>query len=218
MGAPRCSDVPSIFGHAEQWFLRAKASLLGSIPCHEGCHQCCIGPFPITLLDAVELRKGIRTLPAGDRHTIELRARDQIMRMEAAFPRLAGDPFLDSWPDSEVDALVTRFADLPCPALQPNGTCGVYPFRPVTCRTMGMPVAAGSVVQGACAVQTFVPVVQLSQALRMEEDRLAEEEARWLQIERQRVSAPGDEILLPYGFLDSTPAPRQTSWTPSENL
>lgn len=211
MGAPRSSDVPSIFGHAEQWFLRAKASLLGSLPCDRGCHQCCIGPFPITLLDAAELRRGIRTLPAGARHTIEARARDQIRGMEVAFPRLAINPILDSWPDSEADELVARFADLPCPALQPNGVCGVYAFRPVTCRTMGIPVATGSSVGGACAVQTFVPVVRLSRALREEEDRLAEEEARWLQIERRRVSAAGDEVLLPYGFLESVAASKPTS-------
>jgi Fe-S-cluster containining protein len=205
----RPSSVPSsIFDRADHWFRRAKAALLGSIPCGKGCCRCCIGPFPITLLDVEELRRGLRTLPRAPRRRIEERARRQAAAIQATYPHLARNPILDSWPDEQIDELVTRFADLPCPALQEDGACGLYEFRPVTCRTMGIPMETGGMVGGACDTQTFVPIIRLSQSIRTEEDRLAEQEARLLERGRPGRALPGDEVLLPYGFL---PEPNRAS-------
>ena len=201
MEAPLSSFPSAIFDQADHWFRRAKAALLGTIPCGKGCCRCCIGPFPITLVDVKELQRGLRTLPAAPRRRIEERARRQTTTIEAAYPHLASDPLLDSWTDDQTDELVSRFADLPCPALQEDGACGLYEFRPVTCRTMGIPMETHGMVTGACDTQTFVPVIRLSQSIRSEEDRLAEQEARLLEKGRTGRALVGDEVLLPYGFL-----------------
>lgn len=201
MEAPRSSLPLSIFDRADHWFFRAKAALLGNVPCGKGCCHCCIGPFPITLLDAEELRRGLQELPAVQRQNIEERASLQTTAIETAYPDLATDSLLDGWPDCKVDELVARFADLPCPALQEDGSCAVYTFRPLTCRTMGIPVEADGMVNGACDIQTSVPIFRLSQPLRAEEDRLAEQEARLLEMEKRRRSFTGEELLLPYGFI-----------------
>lgn len=201
MEAPRSSFPSSVFNRADHWFRRAKAALLGSIPCGKGCCHCCLGLFPITLLDVEELQRGLRTLPAAPRRRIEERARRQTAAIEATYPHLASDPILDDWPDDQTDELVARFADLPCPALQEDGACGLYEFRPVTCRTMGIPMETHGMVNGACDRQTFVPLIRLSQSIRAEEDRLAEQEARLLESGRTGRALAGDEVLLPYGFL-----------------
>jgi Fe-S-cluster containining protein len=197
--APTCSS--SIFERADHWFFRARSALLGGIPCGKGCCRCCIGPFAVTLLDVEELRRGLETMPAGQREQIQRCARRQIAAIEARYPRLAIDPLLDNWPDDHIDELVTEFADLPCPALQGDGACGLYEFRPVTCRTMGIPTETAGTVHGACETQTFIPVVKLSESLRAEEDRLAEKEAGLLEAEKALKSFRGDEVLLPYGFI-----------------
>ena len=124
--------------------------------------------------------------------------------MEAAFPRLRQSPYLDEWPESELDDLVTRFSDLPCPALDSDGRCLVYASRPITCRMMGLPIVNNGLVHGACEVQTFVPIIQVSQALRKEEDRLSEIEAGLIEEERDMTPREGEEVLLPYGFLSSS--------------
>lgn len=201
MEAHRSSLPLSIYDRADRWFFRAKAALLGNVPCAKGCCHCCIGPFPITLLDAEELRRGLQELPAVQRQNIEERASLQTTLIETAYPDLATDSLLDGWPDCKVDELIARFADLPCPALQEDGSCAVYTFRPLTCRTMGIPVEADGMVNGACDIQTSVPILRLSQPLRVEEDRLAEHEARLLEMERRRRSSTGEESLLPYGFI-----------------
>ncbi|TAJ08289.1 MAG: hypothetical protein EPO61_09265 [Nitrospirae bacterium] len=193
----------------DQWFERARASLLGNLPCRRGCSRCCIGPFAITRLDVASLQRGLTSLAPSVRLAIEVSARSQVEAFEAVFPRLKADTALDRWSDHEVDELVERFQDLPCPALSEDGSCRVYSFRPVTCRMMGIPVEADGLVAGACAVQTAVPVQRVPLILRQEEQRLAEQERAELEVCLGATPGLGEEVLLPYGFLpDRNPLTR----------
>lgn len=186
---------------ATRWFERARAALLGELPCRKGCYQCCIGPFAVTVLDIAELQRGLSEMDPARRATIQILARRHVAAIEARYPRLAESPWLDDWSDAEIDRLAAEFAELPCPALQPDGGCGVYSFRPVTCRMMGIPVEEEGTVHGACAVQTFVPLIRLSRSLRQEEEFLARQEAHELDHLRRDRRITGEEVLLPYGFL-----------------
>ncbi|HEV2992284.1 MAG TPA: YkgJ family cysteine cluster protein [Candidatus Angelobacter sp.] len=111
--------------------------------CRPGCTQCCIGPFPISQLDAARLRNGLAMLEKSDpqrANRVRERTRQAIEKLSASFP---GDPvtgILDEGDDFE-----QRFADFandePCPVLDPKtGTCDLYASRPMTCRTFGPPV------------------------------------------------------------------------------
>ena len=140
-------------------------------------------------------------LPSEQRQAIEARARQQLDAMAHQYPQLAISPYLGGWDDRVVDDLVTQFADLPCPALEADGSCGVYAYRPVTCRTMGIPTHEQGLVHGACEVQTAVPIIRLSRTLREEEDRLAEKEAAALGDDRSHAAKQGEEVLLQYGFV-----------------
>jgi Fe-S-cluster containining protein len=204
--SPSAETRRSLFQHAEGWFQRGRAALLESLSCRQGCARCCHGPFAITLLDQLELQQGLQTLPPQIQDDIHTRARCQVATLEAAFPRLHQSPYLDEWEEGESDDLVTQFSDLPCPALSSDGRCLVYAFRPLTCRMMGLPVESHGLVHGACEVQTFVPIIRVSQALREEEDRLAEKEGNLIDEQRQLTSNDGEEVLLPYGFLSSSVA------------
>ena len=57
------SSLP-IFEQADHWYRRARAALLEALPCRNGCSRCCIGPFPITMLDVDELQVGLAALPS----------------------------------------------------------------------------------------------------------------------------------------------------------
>jgi Fe-S-cluster containining protein len=114
--------------------------------CRPGCTQCCVGPFPISRLDAMRLRHGLADLEASDPERamrVRRRARDSVSRLSASFP---GDPntgILSE--DAESSARFEEFADdEPCPALDPaTGLCDLYQARPMTCRTFGPPVRSG---------------------------------------------------------------------------
>lgn len=191
----------SLFESASLWFRRARASLLEAIPCGRACCECCIGIFPITRLDAQELRRGLDALAPTQREAIVARATNQVGLIEASYPSLRSTPCLDEWADSTLDAIAEQFADLPCPALGTDGSCLVYASRPITCRTMGIPTESNGMVEGACTVQTAVPIIRLSHSLQAESVRLAEYEAAALFVAGQVQSQRGDELLLPYGFL-----------------
>ncbi len=209
MGTPASSVHPlPLFEQAEDWFRRARASLLSAIPCKRGCCECCTGIFPITRLDALELRRGLEELPSTAKNAIVTRARDQIAAMEEAYPTLKSKPALDQWADHIIDEIVERFAHLPCPALASDRTCSIYTYRPLTCRTMGIPIESSGMIHGACTVQTAVPIIRLSPTFRTDADRIVEHEALSLSILRRTQPLTGEEFLLPYGFVptrDSTP-------------
>jgi Fe-S-cluster containining protein len=190
-----------LYQKTEHWFQRATAALLGEVPCRLGCTSCCIGPFPITLLDIKTLQQGLAALQPEHRHRIQQRAIEQTAAMEAAFPQLTHSDLLDNWSDQEIDRLVAAFHHYPCAALEEDGHCGVYHHRPLACRSMGIPTEDRGLVRGACEVQTFIPILRLPSAFREEETRLAQEEAASLDALRRDTGSTGEEVLLPYGFL-----------------
>ncbi len=185
----------------DRWFQRASAALLGEVPCRLGCTSCCIGPFPITILDVQILQEGLAGLPATQRTRIEQRAIEQTAAMEIAFPQLTTTELLDEWSDQEIDRLATAFHQHPCPALEANGGCGLYEHRPLVCRSMGIPTERDGLAQGACEVQIFIPILRLSSSFREEEARLLQEESAALDALRLATRSAGEEVFLPYGFL-----------------
>ena len=81
--------------------------------CRPGCFECCLGPFAITPEDADRLREGLASIDPERAKRVRQRARE--------YPESAGDE--------------------PCPALDPEtGTCDLYEWRPITCRTFGPPL------------------------------------------------------------------------------
>jgi len=115
------------------------------LACRPGCSQCCHGVFAINQLDALRLRRGLAEAEQKDpprAARIWKRALDAVTRLSAEFP---GDPttgLLDESDGEEASRQWDAFANHePCPVLDPaTGTCELYEFRPVTCRTFGPPI------------------------------------------------------------------------------
>ncbi len=97
------------------------------IACRPGCCECCMGPFPITQLDARRLREGLTELEASD----PLRAARVRERARLLVAGMSDDD--------------------PCPALDPeHGTCDLYAARPLTCRAFGPAIRWNSDAVGVC--------------------------------------------------------------------
>jgi Fe-S-cluster containining protein len=115
------------------------------LACRLGCTECCMGPFPITLLDARRLRDGLAELATREpvrAARVRRRARAYRARFERDYPvdtvaRLLAD---DGHADQE-----------PCPALDPEtGACDLYAARPIACRTFGPPIRFAGEDLGVC--------------------------------------------------------------------
>lgn len=152
------------------------------LACRPGCHQCCIGVFAITPLDAAALREALATAPTDVAERIRVRALASRDRLVAeGFP---GDPqtgILFTEPHHE--AAFEEFAnDEPCPVLDPaTGTCDLYAARPVQCRTFGPPVRDDEGHLTVCelcftnASPEEVARCEMDQSWRPLEDKLAAE-------------------------------------------
>jgi Fe-S-cluster containining protein len=114
--------------------------------CGPGRTECCIGPFPINLLDARRLIRGLAEMAGSEparAARIEARAREAVERMRSDFAGDAEQGILTE-DDAAQDAFFECHGDRPCPALDPaTGRCEVYAFRPWTCRTFGPPIQIG---------------------------------------------------------------------------
>jgi Fe-S-cluster containining protein len=123
------------------------------LECRLGCTECCMGPFPITQLDALRLRDGLADLEARDPARgarVRDRARESVARLSPEFP---GDPATGVLDEGQ--AAEERFATLadnePCPVLDPEtGACDLYAARPITCRAFGPALHHDSQDVGVC--------------------------------------------------------------------
>ena len=115
----------------------------GRLACRVGCTECCLGPFPITLLDARRLAQGLGTLREREPQraaAVEKRARAAVRALRPRFP---GDPDSGRLNEDETarQTYFERHATRPCPVLDPRtGGCELYDARPLTCRSYGPPV------------------------------------------------------------------------------
>jgi len=121
----------------------ATARSSAHLVCRPGCTQCCVGVFPIAQEDAARLREGLasltRTDPERFRH-IDQRVQKSLARLDPWFPGDAATGILSE--DEQSTTLFEEFAnDEPCPVLDPStGTCDLYEYRPIVCRTFGPPM------------------------------------------------------------------------------
>ena len=129
---------------------------------------------------------------------------EQVTALTVTAPQLSTNRFIDQWEEDDIDRVIERFETWPCPALEANGTCGLYEFRPLVCRSMGVPQDDGVSVSGACAVQTAVPLIRPSRTLREEENHLARVEAEEIEALRHRQGLEGEELFLPYAFIQDS--------------
>lgn len=113
------------------------------LACRPGCSQCCVGVFPISMQDATRLRDGLERATETDPARAErilARAAASLARLEPEFPGERSTGILNE--DYETSAQFEEFGDdEPCPVLDPStGTCDLYAFRPIVCRTFGPPM------------------------------------------------------------------------------
>lgn len=110
------------------------------LACRPGCHQCCVGVFAISQLDAEQLREGLSAAAPAVAERIRTRATASHFRLLANFPGDSNTGLLFTQPQYE-EAFADFANDERCPVLDPvTGTCDLYAFRPVQCRTFGPPV------------------------------------------------------------------------------
>jgi Fe-S-cluster containining protein len=148
------------------------------LACRPGCHQCCVGVFTISQLDAQSLREGLANAEPATADRIRARVAASVIRLSPDFPGDAASGLLFTEPHHE-DAFAEFANEEPCPVLDPvSGTCDLYSARPVQCRTFGPPMRDEDENLAVCelcfvaAPETEVTRCEMDQAWRPLEEEL----------------------------------------------
>jgi Fe-S-cluster containining protein len=156
---PLPADYPALLARLDRWQEDVRKRFPGIVPCRAGCTACCHGPFDISGADALLVGEAVAALPAPSRDAVRGRARAQLERMTAHDPGFRSPWDVSTLGEDRFDALVEAHAAEPCPALDQDGRCLIYPARPMICRVMGlgMRTEAGEVLENACPIQEEFP-------------------------------------------------------------
>ncbi len=128
----------TLLTEVDEWFSRCKESFEGQIHCVAGCAACCRGLFDISLLDAFLLQTGFKQLPAELQETVRARAEKRLRQLQTDWPGFQHPYLLNHLPD-ELWTEMPEDDRTPCPLLGEGGVCLVYEYRPMICRTHGLP-------------------------------------------------------------------------------
>ena len=177
--------------------------------CRAGRADCCRGLFPINLLDARRLQRGMKELAVRDptrARAVRDRASRAVRRLARDFP---GDPatgLFDGDERAEED-FCSRHGARRCPALDgPTGKCDVYEWRPLACRSMGPPVRLGGTDLDPCPYCFGPASPEELERCRAKPDPEGHENALLDALEA-RVNRRG-ETVIPFALL-GLPAPRR---------
>lgn len=137
---------------AEQAFEKMKGEYPGEVKCERGCVDCCHALFGLFPIEAAYLRERFEQLDPSQKQQVLARAAEAEKELEQIQEKLQA-----AYPDDPgMQAYAMARQRVRCPFLNDQGDCAVYPFRPITCRVYGIPVA----VQGtgrACWKAGFAP-------------------------------------------------------------
>lgn len=129
---------------ADTVFEKVRKEYPACVKCEEGCSDCCHALFDLTLVEALyinhrfnrtfadrpeEKEKVIEQANAADRQVYKIK-KDAYKALEAGAS------------EEEILADLAR-KRLRCPLLNARDLCGLYDYRPITCRFYGIPTAIG---------------------------------------------------------------------------
>ena len=142
----------------DRWFDAAREAT-GVIPCRAGCSACCHGPFDVTVADVELLREGVAALAPADRAEVVAQAGALLSAMTMLEPGWAPPYSVADLGEERFDALIERFAEVPCPLLDEAGACRIYRHRPLVCRLigLGMITPTDRLIENACPIQEDFP-------------------------------------------------------------
>lgn len=102
------------------------------IHCRPGCSDCCGQLFQITEIEAAVISAAVAAMRESEREALRSKASVYLQKRQAMVGQSGGP---EAW-----GSLPPPGSRLPCPALTPEGTCGIYDARPLICRKFGVPL------------------------------------------------------------------------------
>ncbi len=183
------------------------------LACRLGCTECCVGPFPITQLDARRLREGLEELREREPEraaAIVRRAGASVRALRRGFPGDAATGRLDE-DEAARERFFERLVTRPCPALDTaTGACELFASRPLTCRSYGPPLREGQDDLPPCRlcfVGASARTIERSRVV-IDPERLEDRLLRRMQRDGQPAIP---ETLVAFALVDDEGRPKRSS-------
>jgi len=119
---------------AEAAFQEMQKEHGSSMKCEPHCSDCCHAVFGLFLIEAGYLKEHFDRLADEEKRAALLRceeAEKSLERLQNMLQAHEGDP--------QMQAYVMSRERIPCPLLNEQQNCILYPHRPITCRVYGIP-------------------------------------------------------------------------------
>jgi Fe-S-cluster containining protein len=168
-----------------------------SLHCQRGCEACCHVSLSVGPVEAGRVRAGLATLSAEARGRVRERARSERERVreEAEFSSRAD---LRAAPETR------------CVLLEDDGSCAIYAYRPLVCRSQGQALRypQGFVPEAAVRLRTkagdvtWCPLNYKDAEPRAEDVLDAERVDQILAVVTRRHVATADDALARVGLIE----------------
>jgi Fe-S-cluster containining protein len=151
-----------------------------NVSCRAGCGACCVQLVPIAPAEAVLLADVVEAMPERQRGTVKARFENAVRRLREmglidrrAFPGQAALRSPAPTGKTPWEDVSHRYFDarIPCPFLE-DGSCGVYPERPMVCREYNVTTPASLCATLTPDVRAIPRLVRMSEVMRDFTNRL----------------------------------------------
>lgn len=179
----------------------ARARSGSRLRCGPGCFGCCIGPFPITAMDAARLREGLALAQDSVRQRLIDRATEACQSLRAGYP---GDPQSGVLDSREAGRLFEEPAlvRIPCPVLDLEcGVCQLYAHRPIACRTYGPAIVLEGRPLPHCSLNYQGLSTAEVEQLRVDVDPGDAGLAAWQEFAAQAPAPPPGDTVVAFAIL-----------------
>jgi len=171
----------SILNRADAFFRSVMDTQPQNLQCGRGCSLCCYGLFEIGSADVPVIADGLAKLHP--------QRRAMIIRRAVEIIATSRHPNLRECSPIEKEKFFDRTSSTPCPNLGESGECMIYDFRPLVCRTFGLPLRDGRKFIGDICDLNFTEAPDA--------EKLA---AAW-DLQWEDVLGPEDEYTIPEAIV-----------------
>lgn len=139
---PYFKKYEKLVAASDEAFNRVKNAHAECVKCAEGCSDCCLAIFDLTLIEALYINNRFKQAFDQPASADLLEKANRADRQIAKIKRRAHEQLKAGRPEGEILADLAR-ERVHCPLLNTRNLCELYEYRPLTCRFYGIPTAIG---------------------------------------------------------------------------
>lgn len=129
---------------ADQVFERIRQTHPDGVKCHTGCADCCHALFDLTLIEALYINHHFNKKYDGEKKALLIEKCNLADRKIYKLKKEAYKDFKSKISETEILMKMAK-ERVRCPLLNDQDMCDLYEYRPITCRTYGIPTAIGGI-------------------------------------------------------------------------